>query len=71
MLQMLVSKFGYLLNRRVYHMPFSRALRPSIEEAGLLRKIYEDCILNRGVLLIQPEHILSFKLMAIEATLAG
>lgn len=71
MLQMLVAKLGYLLNRRVYHMPFSRALRPSNEEAGLLRKIYEDCIQNRGVLLIQPEHILSFKLMAIEAALAG
>jgi hypothetical protein len=71
MLHMLVSKLGYLLNRRVYHMPFSRSLRPSPAEAATIRKIYEDCILNRGVLLIQPEHILSFKLMTVEAVLAG
>lgn len=71
MLQMLVSKLGYLLNRRVYHMPFSRALRPNAEQANLLRKTYEECMENRGVLLVQPENILSFKLMAIEATLAG
>ncbi|RMZ73552.1 very large low complexity [Pyrenophora seminiperda CCB06] len=71
MLQMLVSKLGYLLNRRVYHMPLSRALRPDAGQADLLRKTYEECMKNRGVLLVQPEHILSFKLMAVEATLAG
>jgi hypothetical protein len=68
---MLVSKLGYLLNRRVYHMPFSRSLRPNPAQAATIRQIYEECILNRGVLLIQPEHILSFKLMAVEAVLAG
>jgi hypothetical protein len=67
---MLISKLGYLLNRRVYHMPFSRSLRPNTAEAVLIRQTYEECIANRGVLLIQPEHILSFKLMAIEALLA-
>jgi hypothetical protein len=71
MLHMLVSKLGYLLNRRIYHMPFSRSLRPDARDAALIRHIYEDCIANRGVLLIQPEHILSFKLMAVEAVLAG
>jgi hypothetical protein len=67
---MLISKLGYLLNRRVYHMPFSRSLRPNTAEAVLIRKTYEECIANRGVLLIQPEHILSFKLMALETLLA-
>jgi hypothetical protein len=71
MLHMLISKLGYLLNRRVYHMPFSRSLRPTVTEAALIRQTYEECIANRGVLLIQPEHILSFKLMAVEALLAG
>ncbi|EAT85618.2 hypothetical protein SNOG_06967 [Parastagonospora nodorum SN15] len=71
MLHMLISKLGYLLNRRIYHMPFSRSLRPNVTEANLIRQTYEECIVNRGVLLIQPEHILSFKLMAIEALLAG
>jgi hypothetical protein len=71
MLQMLIAKLGYLLNRRIYHMPFSRALRPDASQAALIREIYEECIANRGVLLVQPEHILSFRLMAVESALAG
>ena len=50
-------------------MPFSRNLRLSSADADNVRKIYEECVENRGVLLIQPEHILSFKLMAIESVL--
>lgn len=69
MLQMLVSKLGGLLNRRIYHMPFSRNLRLSSAEAESFRKLYENCIGNRGLLLVQPEHILSFKLMAVESVL--
>ena len=69
MLQMLISKLGGLLNRRIYHMPFSRNLRMSSTEAENVRKMYEDCVANRGVLLVQPEHILSFKLMAVESVL--
>jgi hypothetical protein len=69
MFQMLVSKLGGLLNRRIYHMPFSRNLRLSAAEAEGVRKLYEECVENRGVLLIQPEHILSFKLMGIESVL--
>jgi hypothetical protein len=71
MLHMLVAKLGGLLDRRVYHMPFSRALRPKPAEAVSLRQLYEECVANRGVLLIQPEHILSFKLMAVESVLVG
>jgi hypothetical protein len=69
MLQMLISKLGGLLNRRIYHMPFSRSLRLSSTEVEGLRKLYKECVENRGVLLIQPEHILSFKLMAVESVL--
>jgi hypothetical protein len=69
MLQMLVSKLGGLLNRRIYHMPFSRNLRLSSADVEGVRKIYEECVENRGVLLIQPEHILSFRLMGIESVL--
>ncbi|EUC50241.1 hypothetical protein COCMIDRAFT_82742 [Bipolaris oryzae ATCC 44560] len=69
MLQMLVAKLGGMLGRRVYQMPFSRNLRLSANDAQTIRQIYDDCITNRGVLLIQPEHILSFKLMAVECVL--
>lgn len=50
-------------------MPFSRNLRLSTSDAQTIRQIYDECIANRGVLLIQPEHILSFKLMAVECVL--
>jgi hypothetical protein len=69
MLHMLVSKLGGLLNRRIYHMPFSRNLRLSSADVENIRRMYEECVENRGVLLIQPEHILSFKLMGIESVL--
>ncbi|KAL1791853.1 hypothetical protein ACET3X_009604 [Alternaria dauci] len=69
MLQMLIAKLGGLLNRRIYQMPFSRNLRLSAQDARTIRKIYEECIRERGILLIQPEHILSFKLMAVECVL--
>ncbi|KAJ6191961.1 hypothetical protein J3E72DRAFT_399452 [Bipolaris maydis] len=71
MFQMLVSKLGGLLNRRIYHMPFSRALKLSSSEADTLGEIYQECRANRGILLVQPEHILSFKLMGIECLLNG
>lgn len=71
MLEMLVSKLGGLLNRRVYHMPFSRGLRPSLAEAEAFEKIYRDCMEQGGVLLVQPEHVLSFKLMCIESLITG
>jgi hypothetical protein len=71
MLQMLVAKLGGMLGRRIYQMPFSRNLRLSANDAQTIRQIYDECIANRGVLLIQPEHILSFKLMAVECVLTG
>jgi hypothetical protein len=66
MLQMLISKLGGLLNRRIYHMPFSRALKLSINDANVIGAIYAECMANRGILLVQPEHLLSFQLMSIE-----
>lgn len=58
MLHMLVAKLGGLLNRKVYQMPFSRNIRLSAQDANTIREIYEECVRERGVLLIQPEHIL-------------
>ncbi|KAF2638121.1 hypothetical protein P280DRAFT_91529 [Massarina eburnea CBS 473.64] len=70
MLQMLVSKLGGLLNRRIYHMPFSRALKLSTNDANTISEIYNGCMENRGILLVQPEHLLSFKLMGIECLIS-
>lgn len=69
MFEMLVSKLGGLMGRRVYHMPFSRSVRPSIEQAKFLQRHYQECRRQGGVLLLQPENILSFQLMVLEAAI--
>ncbi|KAK2031664.1 hypothetical protein LX32DRAFT_584407 [Colletotrichum zoysiae] len=71
MFQMMVSKLGGLLNRRVYHMPFSRAVKVGPSEAEAIRAIFQDCMESKGVLLVQPEHLLSFQLMGIETAILG
>jgi hypothetical protein len=69
MLQVLITKLGGLLNRRIYHLPFTRELRPNAMEAKTILSLCQDCMHNRGVILAQPEHILSFKLMSVETVL--
>ncbi|KAF2856141.1 hypothetical protein T440DRAFT_531312 [Plenodomus tracheiphilus IPT5] len=69
MLQMLISKLGGLLNRRIFHMPFSRNLKMTLANATAIRKLYSECIASQGVLLVLPEQILSFRLMTIECVL--
>lgn len=54
MLQMLVSKLGGLLDRRVCHMLFSRALRFGKAEANTIDSIYRECMTNGGILFVQP-----------------
>lgn len=66
MLQMLVQKLGGLLNRRIYHMPFSRNLKMTLADANTIHQIYEECVATQGVLMVLPEQVLSFKLMATE-----
>ncbi|KAI0199126.1 hypothetical protein F4808DRAFT_433446 [Astrocystis sublimbata] len=67
MAQMLISKLGGMLNRRVYYMPFSRALKMnSTILASSIDEIVRKCQNDGGVLLVQPEHLLSFQLMGIE-----
>lgn len=68
---MLVSKLGGLMNRRIYHMPFSRALRLSASQAHTIGEMFQECMTSRGIMLVQPEHILSFKLVGIECLLNG
>jgi hypothetical protein len=71
MLQMLVSKVGGLVNRRVYHLPFSRALRLEASQARAIEEMCRECRRTGGILLMQPEHILSFQLMAIGSYIEG
>ncbi|KAJ0123975.1 hypothetical protein J7T55_012448 [Diaporthe amygdali] len=71
MTQMLISKLGGLLDRRVYYMPISRSLKLDNTAALHISAMLNDCMLSGGILLIQPEHILSFQLMTPECYILG
>ncbi|KAK8143751.1 hypothetical protein G3M48_006813 [Beauveria asiatica] len=62
----LISKLGGLLNRRIFEMPFNRSLRLKEDQVRSLCQLYQKCMQQGGILLVQPEHMLSFKLMAVE-----
>lgn len=66
MFQTLVQKLGGLVNRRIFFMPFSRGIAMGKEEIMVVRQLYKDCMRSGGILLVQPEHILSFKLLGLE-----
>jgi hypothetical protein len=68
---MLVSKLGGLLGRRVYHLPVSRSLAISKEEATEMERMCLECMAEGGVLLVQPEHILLLKLMCLQCFVTG
>jgi hypothetical protein len=71
MMHTLVGTLGGLINRRVFYLPISRALQLSSEDIQAVKRMLETCRKERGVLLVQPEHLLSFKLMGLESIYAG
>lgn len=68
---MLISKLGGLVDRRVYYLPYARAIQPSRAEMDTISAMLAECMSQGGVLLMQPEHILSFKLIVPEVLMSG
>lgn len=71
MFHMLMSTLGGMVNRRIFHLPFSRFLRLTQSDAMAIAEECQACMDTGGVMLVQPEHILSFKLMGLESPIAG
>ncbi|GKU07943.1 unnamed protein product [Fusarium langsethiae] len=67
--QMLTSKLSGLLDRPVYQLPFSRDIRMDESRAEAIHQLISECMQEGGVLLVQPEHLLSFQLMELECQL--
>jgi hypothetical protein len=65
MFQILVSRLSGLANRPIFYLPFSRSLRMRPFLIRTISGLYRRCVDEGGVLVIQPEHILSQKLMHI------
>jgi Protein of unknown function (DUF3638) len=66
MFQILVTRLSGLLNRPIFYIPFSRSLRMNESLVDTISRLYERCVAEGGVLVAQPEHILSQKLMHID-----
>ncbi|KAI6439400.1 hypothetical protein MCOR15_011939 [Pyricularia oryzae] len=66
MFQMLVARLGGLQNIVVHRLPFSRDLRLGIDDVATIYRYLKNCATTGGILLVQPEHILSFKLMGFK-----
>lgn len=71
MFQLLVSRLSGLLNRPIFYIPFSRSLRMDVSLVNIIRRLYRRCAAEGGVLVVQPEHILSQKLMHIDFLLTS
>jgi Protein of unknown function (DUF3638) len=71
MFQLLVSRLSGLLNRPIFYIPFSRSLRMNVSLVNTIRGLYRKCAAKGGVLVVQPEHILSQKLMHIDSLLTS
>ena len=75
MCETLISRLGGLTNRPIYHLPFSRAPEYDVYgydlELGDLERLMSQCVVERGIVLLQPEHVVSLKLRSIEGQTHG
>jgi hypothetical protein len=69
MFHLLVDRLGGLVNRRIYFLPFSRSLEVDHVKVAALHEVMSECMKERGILVVQPEHILSLKLVSVEKQL--
>ena len=66
MFRLLCRTLSGLTNRRIFYIPIDRSLQPGPALAKEIYGLFVRCMEVGGILLCQPEHILSFKLMAFE-----
>ncbi|KAG8923741.1 hypothetical protein FRC02_010929 [Tulasnella sp. 418] len=69
MFHLLVNRLSGLANRRIFYMPFSRSPQLTLDQVQQVQDLFQTCIREHGVLVVQPEHILSFKLMGLDRLL--
>ena len=64
--QILQSRLGNLLDRKISHVPFSRSSPTDSNAIEAYRNIHQGALESCGILLTLPEHILSFKLSGLQ-----
>ncbi|KAH9013669.1 hypothetical protein EDB84DRAFT_1671224 [Lactarius hengduanensis] len=63
MFQLLLGRLSGLADRRIFYVPFSRNLRMDSSMVQRISALYGQCAAGGGVLVVQPEHLLSQKLI--------
>ena len=71
MFQLLVGRLSGLLNRPIFYIPFSRSLDVNTSLVNIISCLYRRCAAEGGVLVVQPEHLLSQKLMHVNLLLTS
>lgn len=71
MFRLLVDRLSGLSNRRIFYLPFSRSIKLDAQQVQRIQNLNVECMRVGGILVAQPEHILSFKLMCIDKTLCA
>jgi hypothetical protein len=71
MFELLVCRLSGLANRPIFYVPFSRSLRLDTSLVRNISDLYRRCVDEGGVLVVQPEHILSQKLMHVDFLLTS
>jgi hypothetical protein len=70
MFQLLVERLSGLAQRRIFYIPFSRTLSIDSSKVQMYRDLMQECMNTKGILVAQPDHILSFQLMAVDRHLS-
>ncbi|KAG2133788.1 uncharacterized protein EDB93DRAFT_1232709 [Suillus bovinus] len=70
MFQLLVERLSGLAQRRIFYVPFSRALSIDSSKVQMYRDLMQECMDAKGILVVQPDHILSFQLMVVDRQLS-
>jgi Protein of unknown function (DUF3638) len=71
MFRLLVNRLSGLANRPIFYVPFSRSLSMGTSLIRTISGLYQRCVAEGGVLVVQPEHVLSQKLMHIDTLLTS
>ncbi|KAL0572352.1 hypothetical protein V5O48_009608, partial [Marasmius crinis-equi] len=71
MFSLLHQRLSGLAGRQILYLPFSRALKIDGDEARRIHGLFEYALKTRAVVVAQPEHMLSFKLLSINHFIGG
>jgi Protein of unknown function (DUF3638)/Protein of unknown function (DUF3645) len=66
MFNLLKQRVCHLSDRRLFYLPFSRDVQLDAHKIKIIVDLFKECGRVGGILVCQPEHILSFQLMGLD-----